>query len=90
MLRALSHNIPSLSQKSKVDLMVEQVAHATNENHLRLAPVQRLIEPVRMQGDLEGIILRVTVPSPESLCHPAGVTILAASRDGGASCNWVP
>jgi hypothetical protein len=71
---------------------VEEVAHRVDKDAPRLAPAQRLVEPLGMQHEVLGRVLRepgAATPA-EAQAEGLGVAVGAARRDLGAPGDRVP
>jgi hypothetical protein len=84
MLGCLGHHVEDLVDEGDGHLLVEEVAHAVDEDSARAPPPERQRQSLGMEGDLrEG-------PASKALGQPLGVAELAAWRHLGAPGDWIP
>jgi hypothetical protein len=57
MLGGLHHDLEDLSKKVMAGLFVEQVAHGIDEHTTRLSPRQRLVDFVKVHGEVEAALV---------------------------------
>ena len=72
------------------NVLVEQVAHRVDEDHLRRAPPQRLRELLRDEPQIEALLVRMAWHAAEPLGERLGVAVLAAGADLRAAADRVP
>ena len=59
-------------------VLVEQVAHRVDEDRLRLLPLERQVEHLRLERELEAVRVVRLPHRLQALGHPLGVAVLAA------------
>ena len=87
-LRCVEHRGPHVHQKLVRYILVEEVAHAVDEDTLGLAPVAWGVETVWVKGHVEAV--REPLAASEPLSHCLGVAVVTPRGDLGAARDWVP
>ena len=85
-----AHDIEHLRNVDWRQFSVEEIAHAVHEHAARPLPVQRVLEHVRLQGDLESAPVIVLSHRLQAMCETFGVAELASGADLRASGHRVP
>ena len=84
------HYVKYAGYELERNILVEEVAHAVDEDGLRLFPGHGQFEGVLVQGQLEGIPVVGGAHGLQPFRHAFGIAVLAAGADLGASGEWVP
>ena len=71
-------------------VLVEQVAHRVDEDHLRLRPAQRLGKFLWDQAEIEPLLVGMPWHAAEPLGESLGIAMSAAGADLGAAADRVP
>src|SRR5581483_6398225 len=90
MVRAVPHRLEDALDIRKGNVVVEQVAHGVDEDHLRPTPAPRHIEQVRMQGYFKTIAVTVSPHCLKTTGHTFCIAVLATLADLGTSRHGIP
>ena len=85
-----SHYSKHLLQIVQRNPFMKQVAHRIYKNNPGLAPIQRLINNIRLKRGLERISITRLAHRLEALRHPFCIAVLAAWADFGATRYGIP
>src|SRR5262249_45380780 len=73
-----------------LDLLVEQVTHAVDEDHAWSRPLKWLGESLGSKRELKTHLIRVARDVPKSLRKRLRVAVCAARGNPRAAGNWIP
>ena len=90
MLVSVAHSLKHFANEGEADFGMEQVRHGVDEDALRLAPMLRLVQHVRMLRDCEPVGIVAVTHRLEPPRHALGVAVLAPGRHLGAPSDGVP
>ena len=72
------------------DIVVKEVAHGVHEDRLRPLPLERQLEHLGLERELESVPVVGLTHGLEALRHPRGVAVFAARADLCAASHGVP
>ena len=84
------HHLEDARDVVERDALVEEVAHRVDEDHPRLAPRERQLQPLGPEAQVEALLVGVTGHAAEPLRERLGVAVRAAGRHLVAARDRVP
>ena len=87
---SLAHRLEDLGDHLIGDVLVEEVAHRVDEDELGLAPLQRKLQAVRPEPQVEALLVRMTGNAAPALRERLGVAVRASRGDLVAARDGVP
>ena len=84
------HRVEDAPDEGAGNLLVEQIAHRVDEHAARLPPAERLLESLGPEPQVEALLVGVGLHTPEPLCDPFRVAVVAARADLRAPRHGVP
>ena len=84
------HHVEHALDVRERHILVEQVAHRVHEDRLRLLPLERQLQHLRLQRELEAVPVVRLPHRLQPLRHALGVAVLAARADLVAARDRVP
>ena len=87
---SLLHNAENPVDKLPWHVFVKKVAHGIHENSAWSTPPEGMPQPVAAELKVEPSLVRVANNTPKPLGEPFGITVIAAPRNLGTPCYWVP
>src|SRR6266404_4198441 len=73
----LFHCVEDVIDELKGDFLVEEIAHRIDEDHLRFAPPQRLLQPLGTKLEVKAIFEGMSRDPAEPLREALGVAVIA-------------
>ena len=86
----LLHHGENLADEIIANPIVKQVAHGVDKNSAGLAPAQRNVQGIGMDGHVKAVAVLGHTGRVEALGHPLGVAMLAAGADLVAAGDGIP
>ena len=90
MLRGSGYNVEDPGYKIERDIFVKEIAHGVDENGAGLFPIERYLQSMRVQGELEAVGIVGAAHRLEAAREAFGVAVFAAGTDLRAAGDGVP
>jgi hypothetical protein len=84
------HGVKDARDKFVRDFLVKEIAHGIHEDHSRLPPPERLLQPLGPQGQIKSGLKGMARRATKALRKSLGVTVVAPGADLGAAGYRIP
>jgi len=90
MLLGAGHYVKNSLYELERDILVEQITHGVDKNHLWFLPFERSFEHVGVKRNLEPISVLCHSHCMQPPSHPSGITVVTPGAYGATAGNRVP
>jgi hypothetical protein len=72
------------------NVLVKEIAHRVDEDHARPLPIERLLEALGPQGEIETSLERMPGHAAKAFREPGRIAVIATDADFGTAGYWIP